>query len=122
MVLVMENDGSLIPSRSQSSFARNYNDGIGQASAADELAILGEIDADPDETQVATLSRPAPMPPQVFSLPSKPPPFATPVIPRCGARTFLCVIGSFFFAQTSKSKVHTDRTPSQAQEPSALVN
>jgi hypothetical protein len=32
MVLVMESDGSLTPSRSQNSFARNYNDGIGQGS------------------------------------------------------------------------------------------
>ncbi|SPF81428.1 lytic transglycosylase domain-containing protein [Pseudoprimorskyibacter insulae] len=62
MVLVMESDGSLTPSRSQDSFARNYNDGIGQGSAADELAILGEIDVKPDEIQIAALSRPAPLP------------------------------------------------------------
>ena len=42
MVLVMESDGSLTPSRSQSSFARNYNDGIGQGSASDGIAIFGE--------------------------------------------------------------------------------
>ncbi|MEQ6204799.1 lytic transglycosylase domain-containing protein [Sulfitobacter sp. HNIBRBA2951] len=62
MVLVMESDGSLTPSRSQDSFARNYNDGIGQESAADELAILGETDVEPDEIQMAALSRPAPLP------------------------------------------------------------
>lgn len=62
MVLVMESDGSLTPSRSQDSFARNYNDGIGQGSAADELAILRETDLEPDEIQMAALSRPAPLP------------------------------------------------------------
>ena len=62
MVLVMESDGSLTPSRSQSSFARNYNDGIGQGSAADGLAILGETDVGPDEIQMVALSRPAPLP------------------------------------------------------------
>ncbi|QFS85072.1 lytic transglycosylase domain-containing protein [Roseivivax sp. THAF197b] len=62
MVLVMESDGSLTPSRSQNSFARNYNDGIGQRSAADELAILGETGLGPDEIQMAALSRPAPLP------------------------------------------------------------
>lgn len=62
MVLVMESDGSLTPSRSQDSFARNYNDGIGQGSAANELAILGETDLGPDEIQMAALSRPTPLP------------------------------------------------------------
>ncbi|KQB95545.1 lytic transglycosylase domain-containing protein [Thiosulfatihalobacter marinus] len=62
MVLVMESDGSLTPSRSQDSFARNYNDGIGQGSASDELAILGETDLGPDEVQMASLARPAPLP------------------------------------------------------------
>ena len=62
MVLVMESDGSLTPSRSQDSFARNYNDGIGQGSAADGLAILGETDLGPDEIQMAALPRPAPLP------------------------------------------------------------
>ncbi|MEL6286241.1 MAG: lytic transglycosylase domain-containing protein [Pseudomonadota bacterium] len=62
MVLVMESDGSLTPSRSQDSFARNHNDGIGQGSAADELAILGETDPEPDEIQLAALARPAPLP------------------------------------------------------------
>ncbi|MEJ8559800.1 lytic transglycosylase domain-containing protein [Yoonia sp. GPGPB17] len=62
MVLVMESDGSLTPSRSQDSFARNYNDGIGQGSADDELAILGETDVESDEIQMASLARPAPLP------------------------------------------------------------
>ncbi|ARU01609.1 lytic transglycosylase domain-containing protein [Yoonia vestfoldensis] len=64
MVLVMESDGSLTSSRSQDSFARNYNDGIGQGSAADELAILGEDEPDiePDELRLAAFSRPAPLP------------------------------------------------------------
>jgi soluble lytic murein transglycosylase-like protein len=64
MVLVMESDGSLTPSRSQDSFARNYNDGIGQGSAADELAILGEDepDTEPDALRFAAFSRPAPLP------------------------------------------------------------
>ena len=38
----MQGDGSLRASTSQSSFARNYNDGIGQGSASEELAILGD--------------------------------------------------------------------------------
>ncbi|MEH6741049.1 MAG: lytic transglycosylase domain-containing protein, partial [Sulfitobacter sp.] len=42
MVLVMESDGSLTAAQSQNSFARNYNDGVGQGSAADDLAIFGE--------------------------------------------------------------------------------
>ncbi|WP_103764558.1 lytic transglycosylase domain-containing protein [Roseovarius confluentis] len=62
MVLVMESDGSLTPSRSQDGFARNYNDGIGQGSAADELAILGERDAESENIQLAAMSRPAPLP------------------------------------------------------------
>ena len=62
MVLVMESDGSLTSSRPQDSFARNYNDGIGQGSAADELVILGEGDAESEDIQLAALSRPAPLP------------------------------------------------------------
>ena len=64
MVLVMENDGSLTPSRSQNSFARNYNDGIGQGSAADELAILGEDEpaSESDALRFAALARPTPLP------------------------------------------------------------
>ena len=62
MVLVMESDGSLTPSRSQDSFARNYNDGVGQGSASSELAILGETELRSDEIQMAALARPAPLP------------------------------------------------------------
>lgn len=64
MVLVMESDGSLTPSRSQSSFARNYNDGVGQGSAADGLAILGEAEpaSENDAVRLAALARPAPLP------------------------------------------------------------
>ena len=62
MVLVMESDGSLTPSRSQDSFARNYNDGIGQGAASGDLAIFGERDAETDDIQLAALSRPAPLP------------------------------------------------------------
>jgi hypothetical protein len=40
MVLVMEGDGSLTPSRAQESFTRNYNDGIGQGSGS--LRVFGE--------------------------------------------------------------------------------
>ena len=42
MVLVMEGDGSLSPSRSQSDFARNYNDGIGQSSATADMPLFGQ--------------------------------------------------------------------------------
>ena len=62
MVLVMEGDGSLIPSRSQSSFARNYNDGIGQGSASDGIAIFGEVEAEQEGVRVAALARPTPLP------------------------------------------------------------
>jgi soluble lytic murein transglycosylase-like protein len=62
MVLVMESDGSLTPSRSQDSFARNYNDGVGQGSASDALAIFGEAEAAPDALRFAALTQPAPLP------------------------------------------------------------
>ena len=64
MVLVMESDGSLKPSRSQNSFARNYNDGIGQGSAADGLAIFSEAEtaSEPDAPRFAALARPEPPP------------------------------------------------------------
>jgi len=42
MVLVMGSDGVLSPSRAQTSFARTYNDGVGQGPASDELRIFGE--------------------------------------------------------------------------------
>lgn len=64
MVLVMENDGSLTPSAPQTSFARNYNDGVGQGSAADPLALLGTPSdaAKTDEVRVAVFSPQAPLP------------------------------------------------------------
>ena len=62
MVLVMESDGSLTPSRSQNSFSRNYNDGIRQGSATDGLAIIGDEDTEQEDVQLATFSRPAPLP------------------------------------------------------------
>ncbi len=37
----MEGDGSLRPSTPQTNFARNYNDGVGQGSASDELTLFG---------------------------------------------------------------------------------
>lgn len=64
MVLVMESDGSLTASQSQDQFARNYNDGVGQGSAADGLAVFGEANAAPaaEVTRVAALASPAPLP------------------------------------------------------------
>ncbi len=64
MVLVMESDGSLLPSQSQQSFSRNYNDGIGQGSASDGLRIFGETgEPDPtEEIRVAALAPRAPVP------------------------------------------------------------
>jgi len=58
MVLIMENDGSLTPSAPQTSFARNYNEGIGQGSADDPLAVFGTItDANEgDEVRVAAIA------------------------------------------------------------------
>ena len=64
MVLVMESDGSLLPSQSQQSFSRNYNDGIGQGSATDGLRIFGET-AEPDpvkEVRIAALAQRTPVP------------------------------------------------------------
>jgi len=62
IVLVMDSDGSLTPSRSQSSFARNYNDGIGQGSASDGIAILGEVESEQEGVQVAAFARLTPLP------------------------------------------------------------
>ena len=64
MVLVMASDGALTPSRSQSGFARNYNDGVGLGLASDGLAILGETEAapKPDALRFAALAQPAPLP------------------------------------------------------------
>lgn len=64
MVLVLESDGSLTATQSQNSFARNYNDGVGQGSAADALAIVGEADdaAAPEEIRVAAIALRPPLP------------------------------------------------------------
>ena len=64
MVLVMENDGSLTPSAPQTSFARNYNDGIGQGSATDALATFDERDnaVATEETRIAAIAPRAPLP------------------------------------------------------------
>ncbi|MFV1805943.1 lytic transglycosylase domain-containing protein [Phaeobacter sp. Ax4a-4a] len=64
MVLIMESDGSLTPLRSQSGFARNYNDGVGLGSASDGLVILGETEAasELDSLTFAALAQPAPLP------------------------------------------------------------
>ena len=55
MVLVMEGDGSLSPSRSQSEFARNYNDGIGQSSPSAEMLLFGQPDDGDDEILAAVV-------------------------------------------------------------------
>jgi hypothetical protein len=55
MVLVMESDGSLTATQSQNSFARNYNHGVGQGSAAEALTIFDQSDvaAATEEIRVA---------------------------------------------------------------------
>ncbi|WP_238719975.1 lytic transglycosylase domain-containing protein [Nitratireductor alexandrii] len=58
----MGSDGSLSPSRAQSSFARNYNDGIGQGSASEGLRIFGE-DGDADEDAALRIAAAAPRAP-----------------------------------------------------------
>jgi len=70
MVLVMESDGSLTPSRSQDRFARNYNDGVGQGSVSGGLAIIGEADtaSERDALRLAALVQPALQPrPEVLT-------------------------------------------------------
>tara|TARA_R110002051_G_scaffold29198_1_gene68328 strand:- start:4657 stop:5271 length:615 start_codon:yes stop_codon:yes gene_type:complete len=62
MVLVMESDGSLTATQSQNSFARNYNDGVGQGSAADTLAILDEPNAATGEIRIAAIAPRSPLP------------------------------------------------------------
>ena len=42
MVFMVESDGSLSPSQSQDSFARNYNDGVGQGDPNAPLHIFGD--------------------------------------------------------------------------------
>ena len=65
MVLVMQGDGSLSASTPQTSFSQNYNDGIGQGSAEDGLAIRGQIaaeDALEEDFRVSVTSRSTPLP------------------------------------------------------------
>lgn len=63
MVLIMGQDGSLSSSRSQTSFARDYNDGIGTGSASASLQIFGRGATDQAETsKPAALARRAPAP------------------------------------------------------------
>ena len=64
MVLVMESDGSLTASQTQDSFARNYDDGVGQSSAADALAILDEPDnaVAAEKIRIAAIAPRAPLP------------------------------------------------------------
>ncbi|RLJ36273.1 transglycosylase-like protein with SLT domain [Litoreibacter meonggei] len=53
MVLVMNGDGSLSESASQENFTRNYNDGVGQGSAADGLQLFGQQVDEPDQASNA---------------------------------------------------------------------
>lgn len=63
MVLVMGQDGSLSSTNPQTSFARNYNDGIGTGSATGTLHIFGEETTDPAEAiEVVAVARSAPAP------------------------------------------------------------
>jgi len=60
----MENDGSLTPSAPQTSFAQNYNDGIGQGSVDDRLAVFGTTTdtTEGDEVRVAAIAPQGPLP------------------------------------------------------------
>ncbi len=62
MVLPMHSDGSLRPSQSQERFSRNYNDGIGQGSAADGFHIFSEEDDRANEFRIAAVVPRAPVP------------------------------------------------------------
>jgi len=64
MVLVMESDGSLTPSRPQDSFARNYHDGIGQGSVTSELTIFDTSNTQTTQDVLRPAARvpPAPLP------------------------------------------------------------
>ena len=52
MVLVMAEDGTLSPSRSQDSFSRTYKDGIGQGAASAGLRILGKVTGNDPAPQI----------------------------------------------------------------------
>jgi len=69
MVLVMQGDGSLSPSTPQTTFSRNYNDGIGQGSAAEGLqvrdnAVVARNDASGAGPQQPNVSVPRPVIPR----------------------------------------------------------
>lgn len=49
----MNGDGSLSESASQENFTRNYNDGVGQGSAADGLQLFGQQIDEPDQAATA---------------------------------------------------------------------
>lgn len=49
----MNGDGSLSESSSQENFTRNYNDGVGQGSAADGLQLFGQQVDEPDQAATA---------------------------------------------------------------------
>jgi hypothetical protein len=70
MVLVMESDGSLTPSRSQDSFARHYQDGFAVGPGTRGLTILGPEDpaGEPDTDLSAGAERPLARPsPEVLA-------------------------------------------------------
>ncbi|MGR3511971.1 MAG: lytic transglycosylase domain-containing protein [Paracoccaceae bacterium] len=54
MVFTMESDGSLSPSNSQETFARNYNDGVGQGNPDAPLYIFGDDGAANAQAQEGT--------------------------------------------------------------------
>ena len=64
MVLVMNGDGSLSESASQENFTRNYNDGVGQGSAADGLQLFGQQVDEPDQASNADAFRVATVAPR----------------------------------------------------------
>jgi hypothetical protein len=70
MVLVMQGDGTLRASASQTTFSRNYNDGIGQGSPSDELVLFGDRaeEKEEDTLRVAAVAPRAVIPrPEVLS-------------------------------------------------------
>lgn len=54
MVFMVESDGSLSPSQSQDSFARNYNDGVGQGDPNAPLHIFGGDSEDASQADDGT--------------------------------------------------------------------
>lgn len=61
MIFTMGSDGSLSPSNSQDSFARNYNDGVGQSDPDAPLHIFGDsgkagLETDDDTFRVSAVS------------------------------------------------------------------